>query len=155
MSPLGYVVLAAVMLVTAGMVYVVTRSFQDAVPTPPLREAYEEIDLGPFSRDLAADASGLPRDTFMVKVVVLLNPNVRDPAGIRAQVERRRNLLKDVVLTEVLVRKSDAELRHPGVLDALRSELRRRLNAELGPGGDGQEVIQKVIFPDSRLPGPR
>jgi flagellar basal body-associated protein FliL len=155
MSPLGYVVVAAVMVITAGMVYFMTRNFQDVATAPPLRETYEDFDLGPFTRDLAPDVSGVVRDTFMVKVVLLLNPGLRDLPAVRAQLERRKNLLRDVVQTQVLSRKTDAELRQPGILDALQGELRRRLNAELGPAGDGQDVIHRVIFPDSRLPGPR
>ena len=155
MSPLGYGVLATIMLITAVVVYFVTRSFQDPAPAPAAREIYEQLDLGPFTRDLQGDSSGLVRDTFMVRVVLVLNPACRDLAAVRSQLERRRDLLKDVVLTQVVHRKSEAELRHPGILETLRSGLRRRLNAEAGLTSDGQEPIQKVIFPDSRLPGPR
>lgn len=154
MSPLGYVVVAAIMAVTAGVVYLATRNFQDAGQNPMIQEAYEEIDLGQVQRELSPDAT-LLREQFMVRVVLLLNPHHRDLAEVKSQVERRRNLLKHIVLTEIIYRKSDAELRSPDILETLGSEMRQRLNAEFNTTRDGQGAIHKVIFPESRLPSHR
>jgi flagellar basal body-associated protein FliL len=151
MSPLGYVVVVAVMGVTAGVVYFVTRNFHDTAPKSIIHEAYEEIDLGQVTRELAPDAN-LVREQFMVKIVLLLNPNNKKLEELKPQVEKRKNLLKHIVLTEIIYRKSDAELRNPDVLEMLGNELRQRLNAEFDTTKEGQEAIYKVIFPDSRLP---
>jgi flagellar basal body-associated protein FliL len=151
MSPLGYVVVVAIMGVTAGVVYFVTRNFHDTGQKSVIHEAYEEIDLGQVTRELAPDAN-LVREQFMVKIVLLLNPNNKNLAELKPQVEKRRNLLKHIVLTEIVYRKSDAELRNPDILEMLGNELRQRLNAEFDTAKDGQEAIHKVIFPDSRLP---
>jgi len=152
MSPLGYIVVVAIMGVTAGVVYFVTSNFHDTGHKPVIQEAYEEVELGQFSRELAPDPSNLVRDQFMIKVVLLLNPNTKDLAEVKPLVDKRKNLLKHIVSTEVILPKSEAELRNPGVLEALGNELRQRLNAEFGASKDGQEVIHKVIFPESRLP---
>jgi len=151
MSPLGYVVVVAIMGITAGVVYIVTRNFQDTGQKSVIQEAYEEIDLGQVTRELAPDAN-LVREQFMVKIVLLLNPNNRNLAELKPQVEKRKNLLKHIVLTEIVYRKSDAELKNPEILEMLGNELRQRLNAEFGASKEGQEAIHKVIFPDSRLP---
>ena len=151
MSPLGYVVVIAVMGITAGVVYFVTRNFLDTGQRSLVHEAYEEIELGQVLRELAPDAT-LVREQFMVRIVLVLNPNARELAELRSQVEKRKNLLKHIVLTEIIYRKSDAELRSPDVLERLGIELRQRLNAEFNTAKDGQEAIHKVIFPDSRLP---
>jgi flagellar basal body-associated protein FliL len=152
MSPLCYGVLVAIMAVTAGFVFFVTRNFQDAGQKPVMREAYEEIDLGQVSRELAPDTSNLVREQFMIRVVLLLNPRVQDLGEMKMQVEKRRNLLKYIVSNEIIYPKTDSELRAVGTLDSLAHEIRQRLNAEFGAGKDGQDVIHKVIFPDSRLP---
>lgn len=151
MSPLGYAVVLAIMAVTAGVVYFVTRNFHDTGQKSVIHEAYEEIDLGQVTRELAPDAN-LVREQFMVKIVLLLNPNNKNLTELKPQVEKRKNLLKHIVLTEIIYRKSDAELRNPDVLEMLGNELRQRLNAEFDTAKDGQEAIHKVIFPDSRLP---
>ena len=152
MSPLGYVVVVAIMGITAGVVYSVTRTFHDT--GSGIHDAYEEVDLGQVTRELAPDAN-LVRAQFMVKIVLLLNPNHKNLAELKPQVEKRKNLLKHIALTEIVYRKSDAELRSPDVLKMLGHELSQRLNAELDPAKDGQEAIHRVIFPDSRLPSHR
>ena len=145
MSPSGYVVVALIMIITAVVVYFVTRGFHDAGARPAI-PVYQEIDLGQFSRDLGPDATGVVRDPFAIKVVLLVDPNSR------TLIEKRRNTLKDIVLIEVIFAKSEAELRNPGIFESLRKELHQRLNAELAGSNDGQEAIHKVIFPDVRLP---
>ena len=117
-----------------------------------IHEAYEEIDLGQFSRELPPDQSNLVRDQFMVKVVLLLNPNYKDLAEVKGLVQKRTNLLKHIVSTEIIHPKTEGELRNSGVLESLGNELRQSLNAVFGASKDGQEVIHKVIFPESRLP---
>jgi flagellar basal body-associated protein FliL len=151
MSPLGYVVVVAIMSVTAGVVYFATRNFHDTGQKSVIHEAYEEIDLGQVTRELAPDAN-LVREQFMIKIVLLLNPNNKNLAELKPQVEKRRNLLKHIVMTEIIYRKSDAELRNPDVLEILGNELRQRLNAEFDTSKGDPDVIHKVIFPDSRLP---
>jgi flagellar basal body-associated protein FliL len=156
LSPAGYAVVGAVMAVTAAVVYFATAHFRAEGSGPaPLLEAYEEIPLGPVSRELAADPSGLLREEFMVHVVLVLNPRRGNLAEVKAQVERRRNLLRDIVSTEIVHGKAEAELRRPGILEALKAEIKTRLNAELGGAGDGQDVIFKVIFPESKVPARR
>jgi flagellar basal body-associated protein FliL len=153
-SPAGYAVVGAVMAVTAAVVYFVTAHFRGGGAAPIL-EAYEEISLGPVSRELAADASGLLREEFMIHVALVLNPRRGDLAQVKAQVERRRNLLRDIVSTEIVHARPEGELRRPGILEALKSEIKARLNAELGGAGGGQDVILKVIFPESKVPARR
>lgn len=152
MSPLGYVVVLAIMAITGGVVFFVTRNFHDTAAKPVIHEAYEEIELGQFTRELAPDPSNLVREQFMVKIVLLLNPNYKNLEEMKPLVDKRKNLLKHIVSTEIIHPKTEAELRNSGVLEALANELRQRLNAEFGASKDGQEVIHKVIFPESRLP---
>jgi flagellar basal body-associated protein FliL len=155
MSPLGYLVMAGVMAATAGLVYVVTASFHDAGPRPVLDARYEELDLGPFVRELAADGSSLVRDQFMARIVLVLNTGHPRLAEIKGLVEKRRNLMKDIVWREILYPKSDEELRRATVLDALAEEIKRSLNATLGASKEGPEVVARVIIPESRLPARR
>ena len=152
MSPMGYIVVVVIMGITAGVVFFVTRSFHDTGQKPVIQEAYEETELGQFSRELSPDPSNLVRDQFSVKIVLLLNPNYKNVAEVKPLVDKRKNLLKHIVSTEIIHPKTEAELRNPGILEALGNELRHRLNAEFGASKDGQEVIHKVIFPESRLP---
>jgi len=152
MSPMGYVVVAVIMGITAGVVFLVTRGFHDAGQKPAIQEAYEETELGQFTRELSPDPSNLVRDQFSVKIVLLLNPNYKNVSEVKPLVDKRKNLLKHIVSTEIIHPKTEAELRNPGILEALGNELRHRLNAEFGASKDGQEVIHKVIFPESRLP---
>jgi len=156
LSPGGYFVVGLVMIVTFGVTYFFTRhlGLGGGSPAAPFRETYEEIALGVMSRDLTADGASLVRDQFAVNVVLVLNPRAGNMAQVRGSVERRRNLLKHIVSSEILHSKSDADLRRPGVLDALQAEIRQRLNAELG-AKDGQDLIAKVIFPESKLPARR
>ena len=88
-------------------------------------------------------------------MVVVLNPKARDLGALKLQVERRRNLFRDIVWSEVINTKSDADLRKPAALEALKKEIRQRLNLELGGARDGQEAIAQVIFPERKLPEQR
>lgn len=122
----------------------------------PLGREYTELDLGVFSRELASpDALGLVQDVFQVRVVLTLNPDHPKLGDLRGSLEGRRNLLKHLVSTEVLYRKSEADLRRPDVLDGLMREIKERLNSELGGGKGGQEVFSKVLLLESRLPSRR
>ncbi len=152
MSPMGYVVVVLIMGITAGVVFFVTRNFHDMGQKPAIQEAYEETELGQFTRELPPDPSNLVRDQFSVRIVLLLNPNYRNVAELKPLVDKRKNLLKHIVSTEIIHLKTEAELRNPKILDTLGDELRHRLNAEFGDPKNGQEVIHKVIFPESRLP---
>jgi flagellar basal body-associated protein FliL len=155
MSPMGYVVVAAVMAVTAGVVYVVTSSFHETAPKPTLDPMYEEMDLGQFTRELAPDAVNLVREQFMVRVVLVLNSNYKKLAEMKALVEKRKNLMKDIVWGEIIYPKTDADLRKGTILESLKLEVKQRINSELGASKEGQEMIARVIIPESRLPARR
>ena len=152
MSPLGYVALGLAMLFAVFVVFLAISSFQGGRGPTPVGDGYEEVDLGQVTRELATDTGGLVREPFMVKVVVVLNPKGRDLAALKSQVERRRNLFRDIVWSEIINPKSDADLRKPSMLETLKGEIRQRLNQELGGAKDGQDPIVRVIFPERRLP---
>jgi hypothetical protein len=157
MSPAGYAVCMAAMAVTAGIVYLATRGFGRAGPGPQPRlvEPFVEVPLGRFSRELPPDDRSLARDSFMVDITLRLNPRYAALEESRAVVERRRSLLKDIVWREMIYRLTEGELRQAAVLDTLGERIRRRLNVELGSPRDGQELIEKVLFPDIHLPARR
>ncbi|HLY09706.1 MAG TPA: flagellar basal body-associated FliL family protein [Planctomycetota bacterium] len=152
LSPGGYLAVAVGLVITIVIVLRATAAFQDSGGPAPVHDGYDEVDLGQVNWDLAPEAGGLVREPFMLRVVVVLNPKVRDMAALRQQVERRRNLFRDIVWSEIVNSKSDAELRKPAVLEAMKMEIRQRLNVELGGPKDGQEMIDRVIFPDRKLP---
>ncbi|HZE96535.1 MAG TPA: flagellar basal body-associated FliL family protein [Planctomycetota bacterium] len=152
LSPAGYVGLAVVIGVTIAIVLRATAAFQETGGTPAVRDDYEDVDLGQVSRELAPEGGGLMRDPLTLRVVVVLNPKVPDPAALKLQVERRRNLFRDIVWSEIFNAKSDADLRKPAGLEALKTEIRQRLNQELGGTKDGQEMIVRVVFPDRKVP---
>lgn len=152
LSPTGYLGVGAVMALTAFLVIRATSAFHEAGPAPAEHDGYEEVDLGQVTRELAPEAGGLMRDSFQLRIVVVLNPKARDPGALKLQVERRRNLFRDIVWSEIINPKTDADLRKPAVLDAMKGEILKRLNQELGGTKDGQEAIVRVIFPERRLP---
>ena len=82
----------------------------------------------------------------------MLNPKARDLGALKSQVERRRNLFRDIVWSEIVNPKSDADLRKPAMLETLKAEIRQRINQELGGTKDGQEPVSRVLFPERRLP---
>ena len=151
-TPMGYLGLAAAMILTVIFVFWVLSAFKEGSGGTAIQDGYEEVDLGQMTRELAPEAGGLMRDPFMLKVVLVLNPKVRDLPALKAQVERRRNLFRDIVWSEIINPKSDADLRKPALLETLKGEIRQRLNQELGGAKDGQEMISRVIFPERRLP---
>ncbi len=143
--------IAGVMVLEGVVVYSATRRLGPG--SPLLAREHVEVELGAFLRELSSsDAVRLTPDVFRIQVILVLSPDAPDITEIKRQVEERKNLLRHVVLTEVIRRKSDLELRQPGVLDTLTHEIRHRLNAELGPLGDGQDVIDRVLFPQSQVP---
>ena len=152
LPPGGYLALAVATAVTVFIVIRATTAFHEAGPATGNHDGYEEVDLGPVTRELAPEPGGLMRDPFMLRVVVVLNPKSGDPGALKVQVERRRNLFRDIVWSEIINPRSDAELRKPAVLEAMKGEIRQRLNQELGGSKDGQEQIVRVIFPERRLP---
>jgi hypothetical protein len=151
LSPGGYLAVAVGTVLAIVLVLRSTAAFHESGAAVPVRDGYDEVDLGQVTWDLALEAGGMVREPFMLRIVVVLNPKVRDLAGLKAQVERRRNLFRDIVWSEVLSAKGEAELRKPAALEAMKEEIRQRLNAELGRK-DGLEAIQRVIFPDRKLP---
>ena len=152
LSPMGYLGLGAAMIVAMIVVFSVMSAFREAGSGAVIQDGYEEVDLGQMTRELSPDAGGLLRDPFMLKVVLVLNPKTRDLGALKAQVERRRNLFRDIVWSEIINPKSDTDLRKPAVLETLKGEIRQRLNQELGGARDGQELISRVLFPERRLP---
>jgi hypothetical protein len=152
LSPSGYLAVAVGVVVTLVIVLRASAVFQDSGGPSPVHDGYDDVDLGQMTRELAPEAGGLVREPFMLKVLVVLNPKVRDLAALKLQVERRRNLFRDIVWSEVINSKSDADLRKPAVVEAMKGEIRQRLNAELGGPRDGQDLIDRVIFPDRKLP---
>jgi flagellar basal body-associated protein FliL len=152
MSPAGYLALAAAMLITVIIVFRAASSFQGGGTPTTTTDLHETVDLGQFTRELAPESGGFVRDPFMLKVVLVLNPKVRDRAALKAQVERRRDLFRDIVWDHLLNSKSDADLRKPAVVETLKNEIRQRLNQELGGPKDGEEPVSRVIFPERRLP---
>src|SRR6185295_16789962 len=88
MSPALYAGLAGGMILTVFIAVKLTSAFQDGGGATPDREGYEEVDLGQVTRELAPEAGGLVRDPFMLKVVLVLNPKVKDLAALKSQVER-------------------------------------------------------------------
>lgn len=123
-----------------------------SAPRPAIERRYEQVDLGTFRKELLVDAATLVHEPFEVKVALVLNPEYGDLAVYRPLVEKRRDLLRHIVQTEIVNAKGDGDLRKPTVLETLTLEIRKRLNAELGPSSAGQDMIQKVIFPESKLP---
>src|SRR5579863_8464662 len=152
MTAAGYFGLVVLGLVTLVVIVRVVSAFSDGGAATAAPEGYEEVDLGQIARELVPESGGLVRETFMVKVVLVLNPKARDLPGLKAQVERRRNLFRDIVLSEIINPKSDADLRRPAMLETLKTEIRDRLNQELGGAKDDRDRISRVIFPERRLP---
>jgi flagellar basal body-associated protein FliL len=152
LSPSGYLAVAVGMVITLVIVLRATAAFQDSSGPAPAHDGYDDVDLGQMTRELAPEAGGLVREPFMLKVILVLNPKVRDLPALKLQVERRRNLFRDIVWSEIINSKSDADLRRQAVVEGMKAEIRQRLNAELGGPRDGQELIDRVIFPDRKLP---
>lgn len=148
------VLVAAIILagVVAGWALSARKPAAPAGPRPAVERRYEQVDLGTFRKELLVDAAALVHEPFEVKVGLVLNPEYGDLAVYRPLVEKRRDLLRHIVQTEIVHPKSDGELRAPTVLDALSTQIRDRLNAELGKSSTGQDMIHKVIFPESKLP---
>ena len=151
----GKVVLLGALVVAglAGGLLLMARKPSAPPPAPaPIQRPYEQVELGTFRKEVLVDASTFVREQFEVKVALLLNPEYGDLAVMRPLVERRRDLLRHIVATEIIHPKSDSDLRKPTILESLNQEIRARLNAELGLSPAGQELVHKVIFPDSKLP---
>jgi hypothetical protein len=123
-----------------------------SAPRPAIERRYEQVDLGTFRKEILVDAATLVHEPFEVKVALVLNPEYGDLSVYRPLVEKRRDLLRHIVQTELVNPKSDADLRKPTLLETLSMSVRDRLNAELEPSASGQKLIQKVIFPESKLP---
>ena len=143
------IVLAGVL---AGWILSARKPPAPSAPRPAIERRYEQVDLGVFRKELLVDAATLVHEPFEVKVGLVLNPEYGDLAVYRPLVEKRRDLLRHIVQTEIVNPKGDGELRQPTILDALSTRIRERLNAELGKSPAGQDMIQKVIFPESKLP---
>ncbi len=145
------IVLIAVLLLAVGVsVYWVSRPPAAPPPArPAIEEAFHEVDLGVFSRPFAADAAGLLKEEFVVRVVLVLNPKYGDPARVRPLVERRRNHLRHIVTVDVIHALPEADLIR---LENLQVDIRNRLNRALGGARDGHEVIQEALFPEAIVP---
>jgi flagellar basal body-associated protein FliL len=153
MSPIGYAVTGVLLLATVGGTWWVVKSFSRA-PEAKVEELgpHTEVFLGKFVRELAPDPQNMIREPFMVEVRLVLNPRTKHLDEVKAKVAERTNLLKDLVWTEILYAKSDAELRKARVVETLKAEIRERANTALGRSKDGQDAVDRVIFSDIRLP---
>jgi flagellar basal body-associated protein FliL len=152
LSPVGYIALGVAALVTVFIILWIVSSFQTGRTGTSTQDRYQQVDLGQITRELAPEAGALVREPFMLKIVLVLNPDVRDLAALKSQVERRRDLFRDIIWSELINPKSDPELRKPAMLETLKTEIRQRINQELGGARDAQESIVRVIFPERRLP---
>ncbi len=143
----------AVLLAAVGVaVFLVSRPpGKAAAPRPVLEQGYDEVDLGVFSRALPADVGGLLREEFVVRVILILNPDYGDPVRIRPLVERRRNLLRHLVNVKVIHDRPAAELRRERVFEDLEKDILHLLNGALGGLREGEFVIQKVLFPEATV----
>jgi flagellar basal body-associated protein FliL len=147
LTPAGYLALGIAALITAFIILRLVSSFQAGATGPATQDRYQQVDLGQFSRDLSPEAGALIREPFMLKVVLVLNPDVRDLGALKSQVERRRDLFRHIIRREILSSKSDAELRKPAAVDSLMTEIKDRINKELASSRDAQESISRVLFP--------
>lgn len=152
LTPVGYLGLAVTAVVTALVILKIVASFQGGGPGVAVQDRYQQVDLGQITRELSPEAGALVREPFMLKIVLVLNPDVRDLAALKSQVERRRDLLRDIIWSELLNPKSDAELRKPAMLETLKTEIRDRVNRELAPARDAQDSVTRVLFPERKLP---
>lgn len=153
-GPGRLILVVAILLagVIAGWAMSARKPASPTTPRPPIERRYEQVDLGTFRKEILVDAASLVHEPFEVKAALVLNPEYGDLAAYRPLVEKRRDLLRHIVQTEIVNPKSDGDLRKPTILDALSLDIRKRLNQELGASPSGQELIQKVIFPESKLP---
>ena len=147
LTPGGYLALGVAALVTAFIILRVLSSFQGGGTGPATGDRFQQVDLGQFTRELAPEAGTLVREPFMLRVVLVLNPEARDLAVLKSQVERRRDLFRHIILREILKSKSDAEMRKPAIVDTLMIEIKDRINKELASSRDAQESISRVLFP--------
>lgn len=152
MSPAGYLGLGVAALITVFIIVRILSSFSSGGTGPAVLDSYQQVDLGQFARELSPEPGALIREPFMLKVVLRLNPEVRDLASLKSQMERRRDLFRHIIYNEVLKSKSDAELRKPAVVDLLTTEIKDRINREMGSSRDGQAPITQVLVPDQKLP---
>jgi hypothetical protein len=159
-APVGsgrLILVVAILLagVRAGWALSARKPAAPAAPRPPIERRYEQVDLGVFRREILVDAAALVHEPFEIRAALVLNPEYGDLAAYRPLVEKRRDLLRHIVQTEIVNAKGEGDLRKPTVLEALSGEIRKRLNEELGASPSGQELILKVIFPESKLPSRR
>jgi flagellar basal body-associated protein FliL len=152
LSPVGYLGLVVAALLTAFVIRWIVSSFQGGGTGTAILDRYQQVDLGQFTRELSPEPGALVREPFMIKVALVLNPEIRDLASLKSQVERRRDLFRHIILHEILRTKTDADLRKAAIVDTLLTEIRDRVNRELGSARDGQAPISKVLFSDERLP---
>lgn len=152
MSPAGYLGLGVTALITMFIIVRILSSFQGGGAGPATLDSYQQVDLGQFSRELSPEPGALIREPFLLKVVVRLNPDIRDLASLKSQVERRRDLFRHLIYSDILDKKSDAELRKPAIVETLTNEIKDRINKEMGPSREGQVAISQVLFSERRLP---
>ena len=152
LTPLAYLGLGLAALVSVFIIVRILSAFQGGGSGPAIQDRYQQVDLGQFTRELSPEPGALVREPFMLKVAVVLNPEVRDLASLKSQVERRRDLFRHIILNEILDKKPDAELRKAAIVETLLTEIKDRLNRELASSRDAQDSISRVLFSDKRLP---
>lgn len=112
----------------------------------PAAPVTAEIDLGPpFQR--ALPTAGDAAEIFSVKLSLRLDlAGRRDPARVRAEVERRLASIRSVIHLEVIGRKRPEELRRAAVLDTLALEIREKVNRELESRLGERGLVDAVLF---------
>jgi len=155
LTPAGYLALGVAALFTAYLLLRLVSAFQGGGTGPVTQDTYQQVDLGQFTRELSPDPGALIREPFMIKVVLRLNPEARDLATLKSQAERRRDLFRHLILNEILDKKTDAELRKPATLDVLMTEIKDRINREMGSSREGLVPVYQVLVPEKRLPDRR
>lgn len=151
-SSAGYGVVVVLMVLEAAIVYWAAT----ALKAPEAHKAnisrpFTTVFAGPFSRDLPS-GDGTFREVFKVEINLQLNGHYENLDELKSMVEGRMTLLQHVIGVEIIQRKPEPELRKPNVLDLLAQEIKQRVNQELGVTKDGQEIIERVLFKDPKVP---
>ncbi|MBI2900347.1 MAG: hypothetical protein HYY17_09185 [Planctomycetes bacterium] len=151
-SPVGIVVVFLLLVIEGVVVFMVARYLgQSKGAEVSSDKKYREVDLGTIARELpVGDEATRLTETFSIQPVLVLNTQFDDMDQVKAEVELKKNLLKSRV-NEIVLQKPKKYFYEQGVLDDLGRTLKHELNLLL-KSKDGHEPIEKVIFPQARLP---
>lgn len=151
-SPTGAIIVFVLLVLEGVGVYLVSKSFGGSKGgESSIDTQYVEVDLGSFTRDIPSGTveTALPK-TFSMKVSLILNPNFENIEEVKGEVEKKKNYLRDRVL-DILNRKNTDYFRQENVKEDLALTLKQQLN-QLLRTKDGQDKIEKVIFPEFQKP---